>query len=51
MKNLRSFHTTIIKCGKIVPTNLKNKSVSSQHWLTRQINDPYVERARQQNYR
>lgn len=29
-----------------VPTNLKGKKKSSQEWLTRQLTDPYVERAK-----
>lgn len=38
-------------CLKIVPSNLKNKSKSSQEWLTRQLNDPYIARAKMENYR
>uniref|UniRef100_A0A6V7JY02 rRNA methyltransferase 2, mitochondrial n=1 Tax=Bracon brevicornis TaxID=1563983 RepID=A0A6V7JY02_9HYME len=34
-----------------MPSNLKGKGKSSQMWLTRQIQDPYVEKARQENYR
>ncbi|XP_011498301.1 PREDICTED: rRNA methyltransferase 2, mitochondrial [Ceratosolen solmsi marchali] len=33
------------------PTNLKNKKLSSQKWILRQLKDPYVEMARQENYR
>lgn len=33
------------------PNNPKGKSVSSQHWLERQFRDPYVELAKQENYR
>ncbi|XP_078046476.1 mitochondrial rRNA methyltransferase 2 isoform X2 [Augochlora pura] len=33
------------------PQNLKGKKHSSQLWITRQIKDPYVELARQENYR
>ncbi|XP_066583103.1 rRNA methyltransferase 2, mitochondrial [Prorops nasuta] len=33
------------------PKNLKNKKHSSQLWLTRQFRDPYVEKAKQENYR
>lgn len=36
---------------KIVPKNLKGKSKSSQEWLTRQLNDPYVKKAHDLNYR
>lgn len=34
-----------------IPNNLKGKKKSSQEWLIRQISDPYVERAKQSNYR
>ncbi|CAH1785831.1 unnamed protein product, partial [Owenia fusiformis] len=30
---------------------IKGKKLSSQEWLTRQINDPYAKRARQESYR
>ncbi|XP_012138626.2 mitochondrial rRNA methyltransferase 2 [Megachile rotundata] len=33
------------------PQNLKGKKHSSQLWLTRQLKDPYVEKARKENYR
>ncbi|KMQ95598.1 ribosomal rna methyltransferase [Lasius niger] len=36
---------------KETPRNLKGKKHSSQLWLTRQIRDPYVEKAKQENYR
>ena len=36
---------------KTVPKNLKGKSKSSQDWLTRQLNDPYVKLAKQHQYR
>lgn len=47
---LRRFHTF----GALLkerPTNLKGKKHSSQQWLARQLKDPYVEKAKQQNYR
>lgn len=34
-----------------VPTNLKGKKTSSQLWLRRQFADPYVEKAKMENYR
>uniref|UniRef100_A0A182JGN7 rRNA methyltransferase 2, mitochondrial n=1 Tax=Anopheles atroparvus TaxID=41427 RepID=A0A182JGN7_ANOAO len=37
--------------AKVVPSNLKGRSKSSQEWLTRQLRDPYVERAKMMNYR
>lgn len=37
--------------SKIVPNNLKNKSKSSQDWLTRQLNDQYVKKSRFESYR
>jgi 23S rRNA (uridine2552-2'-O)-methyltransferase len=43
-KTIRNFATK-------VPTNLKGKKKSSQEWLTRQLNDPYVEKAKMSNYR
>ncbi|KAK2577131.1 hypothetical protein KPH14_003293 [Odynerus spinipes] len=33
------------------PKNLKGKKHSSQLWLERQLRDPYVEKAKQENYR
>lgn len=36
---------------KETPRNLKGKKHSSQLWLARQICDPYVEKAKQENYR
>ena len=36
---------------KMTPQNLKGKSKSSQMWLKRQLNDPYVEKAKMSNYR
>ncbi len=36
---------------KIIPKNLKGKSKSSQEWLLRQLNDPYVKKAQEMNYR
>ncbi|KAH8394518.1 hypothetical protein KR215_002746 [Drosophila sulfurigaster] len=37
--------------AKQQPNNLKGKSKSSQEWLTRQLADPYVEKAHMLNYR
>ncbi|XP_053965217.1 rRNA methyltransferase 2, mitochondrial [Anastrepha ludens] len=37
--------------AKQIPRNLKGKSKSSQEWLTRQLADPYVEKARMMNLR
>lgn len=36
---------------KEAPRNLKGKKHSSQLWLARQLRDPYVEKAKQENYR
>ena len=33
------------------PNNIKNKKLSSQNWLIRQLKDPYVEKAKKANYR
>lgn len=40
-----------VQHAKQQPNNLKGKSKSSQDWLTRQLADPYVEKARMLNYR
>lgn len=48
---LRKFCTSTECFKKVTPNNLKGKSVSSQHWLTRQLSDPYVEKAKLMNYR
>jgi 23S rRNA (uridine2552-2'-O)-methyltransferase len=37
--------------SKEAPHSLKNKKHSSQLWLKRQLRDPYVELAKQENYR
>ena len=50
MVNRRVIHTTVVR-NKITPTNLKGKSTSSQNWIKRQLNDPYVTKARYANYR
>ncbi|RWS11753.1 rRNA methyltransferase 2-like protein [Dinothrombium tinctorium] len=34
-----------------MPNSLKGRSTSSQQWLIRQLNDPYVKKARYRNYR
>ncbi|KAH8273134.1 hypothetical protein KR018_006231 [Drosophila ironensis] len=48
----RLFHTDLPgKCAKQQPRNLKGRGKSSQEWLTRQLADPYVEKARMMNYR
>lgn len=46
----RGVHTCRVLL-KETPRNLKGKKHSSQLWLTRQIRDPYVEKAKQENYR
>lgn len=46
---LRSFH--IFRALLKEKPNLKGKKHSSQQWLSRQFQDPYVEKARQLNYR
>ncbi|XP_044758810.1 rRNA methyltransferase 2, mitochondrial [Coccinella septempunctata] len=47
----RCLSTSKICCKKVIPTNIKNKGVSSQLWLKRQLSDPYVEKAKLMNYR
>jgi hypothetical protein len=34
-----------------IPKDLKGRSKSSQEWLTRQLKDPYIEKAKRLNYR
>lgn len=46
----RSVHTGRA-LSKETPRNLRGKRHSSQLWLARQIRDPYVEKAKQENYR
>ncbi|XP_014472542.1 PREDICTED: rRNA methyltransferase 2, mitochondrial [Dinoponera quadriceps] len=46
----RSVHTSCALL-KETPQNLKGKKHSSQQWLTRQLRDPYVEKAKQEKYR
>uniref|UniRef100_A0A182RYP5 rRNA methyltransferase 2, mitochondrial n=1 Tax=Anopheles funestus TaxID=62324 RepID=A0A182RYP5_ANOFN len=50
-RNLSTFGGAAKTFAKVVPSNLKGKSKSSQEWLTRQLRDPYVERAKMMNYR
>lgn len=33
------------------PTDLKGRKIGAQNWLIRQMSDPYVKRARNENYR
>ncbi|XP_062555462.1 rRNA methyltransferase 2, mitochondrial [Armigeres subalbatus] len=47
----RRLHNSSVALEKVIPTNLKGKSKSSQQWLMRQLNDPYVEKAKMLNYR
>lgn len=47
---LRCLTTSSVR-PKVVPSNLQGKSTSSQNWLKRQLNDPYVTKARYANYR
>jgi len=47
---VRTIFTTGI-CYKNSPNNLKGRSKSSQDWIIRQINDPYVKKAKFENYR
>ena len=47
---VKTFHTSTT-CRSKVPSNLKGKNVTSQEWLRRQMNDPYVKKSRIENYR
>lgn len=46
----RSLHASAAQL-KVQPQNLKGKSKASQDWLTRHLNDPYVQQSRYDNYR
>ncbi|KAK7080168.1 rRNA methyltransferase 2, mitochondrial [Halocaridina rubra] len=48
--SVKLFHTSTV-LHKIIPKSLKGKSKSSQDWLTRQLNDPYVKLAHQEQFR
>ncbi|CAL8122486.1 unnamed protein product [Orchesella dallaii] len=48
--NHRCIHSSC-SAFKIIPNNLTGKSKSSQEWLSRQLNDPYVKKAHEMNYR
>lgn len=50
-KIIRLFSTCNNLNRKKELTNVKNKGISSQLWLKRQLSDPYVERAKIMNYR
>lgn len=46
---IRPFHTSLINNSKKIPKNIKGHS--SNQWLARQFADPFVQMAKQQNYR
>ncbi|XP_068157939.1 rRNA methyltransferase 2, mitochondrial [Drosophila tropicalis] len=50
-KRCLSINRSSLHYAKQQPRNLKGKSKSSQEWLTRQLADPYVEKAHMMNYR
>ena len=37
--------------SKVVPSNLKGKNAVAQKWLVRQVNDSYIQKAKDQSYR
>ncbi|XP_022092314.1 rRNA methyltransferase 2, mitochondrial-like isoform X2 [Acanthaster planci] len=45
------FHTPGVLWRSKKPIKLKGRSPSSQQWLSRQVNDPYVKQAQIENYR
>ncbi|XP_057651931.1 rRNA methyltransferase 2, mitochondrial [Diorhabda carinulata] len=53
MRLLKRFSTFTRLEKKVSPNSLKSKTknVSSKHWLSRQLSDPYVEKAKLMNYR
>lgn len=50
MRFVRFFSRCNIFCRQL-PESLKGRSKSSHEWLIRQLKDPYVEKARMENYR
>ncbi|XP_060077746.1 rRNA methyltransferase 2, mitochondrial-like [Ylistrum balloti] len=51
VKHVNKFFTTSTKKHKVTVKKLKGKSIGSQKWLTQQLNDPYVKRAKLENWR
>lgn len=51
IRHLRNFCTSCSRLKHVKLNNAKNKGISSQHWLLRQLQDPYVEKAKLLNYR
>ncbi|KAK4874576.1 hypothetical protein RN001_013936 [Aquatica leii] len=51
MLKSRLIHTCTSTFKHVVPNNIKGKGSSSAKWLTRQLSDPYVEKAKMMNYR
>ncbi|KAF5302510.1 hypothetical protein FQR65_LT00882 [Abscondita terminalis] len=51
MFGFRFLHTSNCNFKHVVPNNIKGKGTSSANWLTRQLSDPYVEKAKMMNYR
>ncbi|KAF2901864.1 hypothetical protein ILUMI_04320 [Ignelater luminosus] len=47
----RTLHTTLCYCKNVKLKNFKGKGASSAQWLTRQLSDPYVDKAKMMNYR
>ena len=50
ISSARQFTLSTIRFKKSAD-NIKGKSSGSQKWITRQINDPYVAKAKEENYR
>ncbi|KAF5285796.1 hypothetical protein FQA39_LY04257 [Lamprigera yunnana] len=47
----RCIHVSTTNWKHVVPNKSKGKGTSSTNWLTRQLSDPYVEKAKMMNYR
>lgn len=47
---IKKFHTSAM-CSKVIPSKLKGKDSVAQKWLVRQVNDPYVQKAKDHSYR
>ncbi|ESN92314.1 hypothetical protein HELRODRAFT_89616 [Helobdella robusta] len=51
-KGFIKFHELSLKWySKFGPTDIKGKNITAQKWLQRQMKDPYIRQAKQENYR
>ncbi|KAG4072975.1 hypothetical protein HA402_006655 [Bradysia odoriphaga] len=47
----RNLHLCRQSLAKVVPNKTKKRGTSTNEWLTRQLSDPFVEKAKMMNYR